>query len=239
MIRTKKSMETRATSRVTSIAATAVVAISLASCSGKLLTATPEDGGIANTGGARNGTGGQGTGGAQDLPAAQGAVTFKISPSPGQTCRHTNAQLSMPAAQNAGVFGELLGCNLSTGCRPDEFVVVDRDRGTTIACNVSPVGDNFNVNITMNVEGSPNMQFQANGQLTKTGGMLAINETNSAAQGGGSDYACLVSIQPNAGVVAKGKIWAQFTCTAFRDPNDLGDTGCTMEGAFLFENCGG
>jgi hypothetical protein len=144
----------------------------------------------------------------------------------------------MPSAQNTSVYGALTGCNLGSGCKPDEFVVVDRDRGTNIACSVSPAGGLFNVSISMNVEGPPSMQFQANGQLMPNGGTLAINETNSEAHGGGSDGACEVSIQPNTGVIAKGKIWAQFQCTMFRDPNDLSDTGCTVRGAFLFENCG-
>lgn len=172
-------------------------------------------------------------------PPAQGAVTLSISPTPGQACNHTSPQLSMPAAQNTSVFGALLGCNLQTGCKPDEFVVVDRDRGTNISCTISPSGGNYNVNILMNVDGSPSMQFGVNGTLMANGGTIAINETNSEARGGGSDPACQVSIQPNTGVIAKGKIWAQFQCTAFRDPSDLSDTGCTVKGAFLFENCAG
>ena len=173
-------------------------------------------------------------------PPAQGAVTLSISPTSGFTCNHTNGTLSVPFAQNASVSGTLgTGCNLSAGCKPDEYVVVDRDRGTNISCSISPGGMGYNVSISMNVEGSPSMQFQANGQLGPNGGQLAINETNSEAHGGGSDQACQVSIQPNVGVIAKGKIWAQFQCTMFRDPSDLSDTGCTVTGAFLFENCGG
>jgi hypothetical protein len=235
MIWVRNSWRESRNENATQIAATAVIAVSIASCSAKVVITTHDgDARAANTGGANNGAGGKGV-----APPAQGAVTLSISPTAGQVCNHTNSQLSMPAAQNASVFGELTGCNLSTGCRPDEFVVVDRDRGTNISCSVSPVGGNFDVLIAMNVEGSPSMQFQANGQLMPNGGTLSINETNSEARGGGSDSACMVSIQPNTGVIAKGKIWAQFQCTAFRDPNDLSDTGCTVTGAFLFENCDG
>jgi hypothetical protein len=172
-------------------------------------------------------------------PPVQGAVSLKISPTPGQTCQHTNGQLSAPAAQNAGVFSELLGCDLSQGCKPDEFVVVDRDRNTDIICNVTPNGDNFTVAIQMNVASSPSMQFGVNGTINATGGTVSISENNSVAGGGGTDSTCILTIAPNHGVVAKGKIWAQFECTMFRDPNNLGDTGCTVQGAFLFENCGG
>jgi hypothetical protein len=46
-----------------------------------------------------------------------------------------------------------------------------------------------------------------------------------------------VQLVPNISYLAPGKIWAQFKCTQFRNPNDLSDSGCTVEGAFLFENC--
>ena len=167
------------------------------------------------------------------------AVTFNIGPSPGNLCRHTNGQLSMPAAQNASVFGDLLACTLGSGCKPDEFVVEDRDRGTTISCMVAPSGSNFTVSATLNVDGSPSMQFQANGVLSPSGGTLSINESNSEAMGGGSDPACSVQLLPDMSFLESGKIWAQFQCSNFRDPNDLSDTGCTVTGAFLFENCQG
>jgi hypothetical protein len=172
-------------------------------------------------------------------PPVQGAVTLKISPTSGQTCQHTNGQLSAPSAQNAGVYGELLGCDLTQGCKPDEFVVVDRDRNTDISCSITANGSNFNVNILMNVSSSPSMQFGVTGTVTPQGGTVSISESNSVALGGGTDNACQVTITPNRGTVGKGKIWATFLCTMFRDQNNLGDTGCTVEGAFLFENCSG
>jgi hypothetical protein len=246
MTRTARLAGARRTKGSWARGASAVALLALA-CSGRVQHTEASDAATASGGAGGTQTdmmGGKPAGGTAAksgagnvAPPAQAAVTLKISPTAGRTCAHTNGQLSAPSAQNASVYGELLGCDLSQGCKPDEYVVVDRDRNTHLTCLVAPSGDTFNVTATLNVADPPSMQFQVAGTLSPLGGTVAISESNSIAQGGGSDSACTVTITPNRGAIGRGKVWATFTCTMFRDPNDLADTGCTVEGAFLFENC--
>jgi hypothetical protein len=180
-----------------------------------------------------------GSGGSGLVASPQGAVTFKISPTAGRVCSHTNGQLSAPI-NVAGVI-QALACDLNEGCKPDEFVVVDGDRGTSVACQVRSSGGSFDVSLSLALDGTPtgseSIQFQANGVLSPTGGMMAVTETNTVSAGGGKDDSCSVTVTPNSGRLEAGTVWANFLCENFRDPVDLGETGCTVDGVFLFENC--
>ncbi len=185
-------------------------------------------------------------------PPAQAAVTLSIAPASGKTCNHTQPQLALPSKSTASVEAEL-ACDLAAGCKPDDYIVVNQDRGTTVACTVSPAGGNFNVQLSVIVDGSAtnelSMQFGLNGTLTPMGGMASINSSSSISRSNGIDPSCNVSIAnpystltnvvgaPKQGVVSKGKIWGAFECNAFRNPTDIGDTGCLAQGVFLFENC--
>ncbi len=186
-----------------------------------------EDGGISGTD-------------AGDVPRAQAAVTFNVTPAPGQTCSETDPQVSVPSAYNGSVQAEL-SCDLSAGCKPDGYVVVDGDRGTTVACTVSAAAGNFNVLLSLTVDGSAtnelSAQFGLNGAISPTGGTVSINESNSVAKGGGSDPNCTLTIAAPHGVVKRGAIWGSFDCSNFRDERNIGDTGCHLQGQFLFENC--
>lgn len=174
-------------------------------------------------------------------PPAQAAITLSSQPAPGQTCTTTNGQLAIPSKYNASVISEL-ACDLSMGCKPDDYIVVDHDPGTQVACTVTPLNGNFSILLTLDVDGSstntPSMHFSMSGNLTPTGGMASVNESNSVAGGGGSQQDCMVSIQSPMGIIAKGKVWGSFACNSFRDERNIGDTGCQVQGSFLFENCG-
>src|SRR5262245_29063288 len=82
-------------------------------------------------------------------PPPQGAVSLIVGPPPGKVCSHTNGQISMPM-NVAGVL-EALNCDLSQGCKPDEYVVVDRDRGSTVQCSVVPNGGTYTVSARLRV----------------------------------------------------------------------------------------
>ncbi len=119
---------------------------------------------------------------------------------------------------------------------------MDRDRGTSVSCTVTPAANgNFNVQLSFNVDGSatndPSGQFGLTGLLSKTGGTVSINESNSVAGGGGLQSDCKVTIAPPMGLIAPRKIWGSFDCSNFRDERNIGDTGCHLYGRFLFENC--
>jgi hypothetical protein len=178
-------------------------------------------------------------------PPAQAAVSLSITPASGQICNHTQPMLSLPSKSSASVIAEIgPGCDLSTGCKPDDYIVVNQDRGTTVACTVSPSGGNYNVQLSVNVDGSAtgdlSMQFVLNGTLMPTGGAgVTVNSSSQYSGSNGIDSNCTVTIAPPHGVIAKGKIWGSFQCNAFRDPTNIGDTGCLAEGYFLFENCDG
>jgi hypothetical protein len=206
---------------------------------------TADAGAGGSGGGAGSGSGGGGRttdrDAATDAPtrSARGAITFQIGPTPGFVCQHTNGRLSFPFADRGGVEAGLLACDSTTGCKPDEFVFEDGAPDITFGCSVVPNGGNFLVYVNLHVDGSPNMVFGATGILSPSGGTLSINEANSLARGGGTDSACSLQRPPHMSFLESGRIWARFTCTQFRDPNDLSDTGCTVDGAFLFEGCGG
>lgn len=202
-------------------------------------------GGRTATGGASNGNttsgGGRNAGGAGGAePPAQAAVTFSVSPAPGKTCTHTNAELSFPSKYNASVQAEL-ACDLSAGCKPDDYIAVDHDRGTTVACSVVATAGNYDVLLDLSVDGSETNevsgQFGLSGTVTQAGGTVAVNESNSYANGGGRQSDCTVKIDSPHGIVKPGAIWGSVECSNFRDETDIGDTGCDLQGEFLFENC--
>ena len=168
------------------------------------------------------------------------AITLQTTNAPGKVCTTQNGQLSVPFAQTAGVLDEL-NCDLSMGCKPDLYVVRDRDPGTTVACSVHANGTNYDVSLSLREEASTSsplsLSFSAVGVVGPTGGTVSITQTNSVAGGGGAQADCRVTIQPPYGVVKSGAIWASFECPNFLDLVNLGDTGCDMTGIFLFENC--
>src|SRR5947208_2702534 len=87
-------------------------------------------------------------------PPAQGAVNIRIGPTPGGAICPTGRQhapFSMPASEQTGVYSELLMCPLDQGCKPDKFIVVDRDNGATISCSVKESNGQFAVAITFSV----------------------------------------------------------------------------------------
>jgi hypothetical protein len=220
----------------------------LASGCGEVREHSVADGGNDSAGGGHSngaGTGGAGrTGnagaGGIDTPLAQAAVTFSVSPATGNVCTHTSPWLSLPSKYNASVQAEL-NCDLSMGCKPDDFVVVDRDQGSTVTCNVVATDSGFDVQLDMSVDGSAtgelSAQFGLNGAVTTTGGTVSINESNSVAGGGGVDNNCALTITAPHGVIKQGAIWGSFSCSSFRNPTDIGDTGCLLQGMLLFENC--
>jgi hypothetical protein len=200
------------------------------------------DGTGGSSGRSSGGTSGRSSGGAggQAPPPAQAAVTLKVGVAPGKICSHTSPQIAAPAVSVAGVIEEL-SCDLSQGCKPDEYVVVDRDRGVTVSCTVAPSGDTFNVSLRLSVDGtstgSESIAFGLNGVISQFGGTASVNEQNSAAGGGGTDNACKVVITPPRGLVKQGGIWGTVECDNFRDLADISETGCVLSGTFLFENC--
>jgi hypothetical protein len=176
-------------------------------------------------------------------PPAQGAVSLKVGVTPGKICSHTNGQISMPM-NVAGVL-ESLNCDLSQGCKPDEYVVVNRDRGTTVTCTVAPNGNNFNVSARLSVDGTSTGDVSLNFGITGNnigptgGGPVGVTQLNSVSMGGGKDDACTLSINAPRGLIKKGGVWGSVHCDNFVNPTDISETGCTLDATFLFENCDG
>ena len=173
-------------------------------------------------------------------PLPQGAVAFESMVSPGKICSHPHAMVAQPSAQQDRVLEELT-CDLTTGCKPDGYVVVDRDRGANVSCLVAPAGSNFTVSINFNVDGTttgdPSVSFELTGVLSTTGGTATVAERNSVGGGSGRDNACTVSTLAPRGLVKSGGIWGGFRCESFVNPTDIAETGCVLNGYFLFENC--
>jgi len=139
---------------------------------------------------------------------------------------------------------DALNCDLSVGCSPDEYVVVDRDRGTTVQCSVAPNGGSYNVSARLLVDGTQtgneSVSFGISGIIGPTGGRsIMVNQQNSVSGGGGIDDTCTVSIVAPHGLIKTGAIWGNVHCEDFRDPTDISETGCTLDAVFLFENCSG
>jgi hypothetical protein len=173
-------------------------------------------------------------------PPAQAAVAFKVSPTGGKQCPPAGAFLGFPSSATASVVGEL-SCDLSADCKPDQYVVVDRQDGANVNCSVTANGPDYALSASLDVDGAAtggvSVRFDVSGIVSPTGGTVALTENNSAYGGGGADPACTVTIAPAHGAVGAGKVWATFSCSTFRDANDISDTQCLAEGAFLFENC--
>jgi hypothetical protein len=133
-----------------------------------------------------------------------------------------------------------LGCDVASGCKPDQYVAVDGRDGVTIACKVTSAGaDQFNVSLTI---ASPAIRFQVNGIVGKTGGEVRISENvGSANLTNPSETPCTLQIVQNAngtfGQIKEGAVWARYICPRFRDPNSAGNGVCATDGAFIFENC--
>jgi hypothetical protein len=136
---------------------------------------------------------------------------------------------------------EALNCDLSAGCKPDEYVVVDGDRGATVSCTVAPSTEGFTVSARLSYDGTStgdqSLTFGLSGLLSPTGGMAAVTEQNSVSMGSGTDRACTVTISPPRGLVKSSGIWANVQCDDFRNSTDISETGCSLSGTFLFENC--
>jgi hypothetical protein len=112
-----------------------------------------------------------------------------------------------------------------------------------VTCTVAASAENFNVLLNLKEDdsatGGPAAQFSLVGTISKTGGTVSITESNrfggNSGSGVGND--CTLTIAPPHGLVAPGKIWGGFDCPNFRNPSDIGDTGCDLQGLLLFENC--
>jgi len=175
-------------------------------------------------------------------PPPQGAVSLTVKPTSGKLCSHTNGLLSMPM-NGSGVF-DALNCNLSAGCKPDEYVVVDRDRGSSVQCTIAPSGDKFTVSATLSVDGTStgqeSLSFGISGIIGAGDSLnVVVNQRNSVSGGSGSDKECVVSINSPYGLIKQGGIWGHVKCENFVNPTDISETGCTLDAVFLFENCGG
>jgi hypothetical protein len=116
-------------------------------------------------------------------------VSLKVGVTPGKICSHTNGLLSMPA-NGAGVY-DALNCDLSIGCKPDEYVVIDRDRGSSVQCTVAPNGQQYSVSVHLSVDGTStgttSLSFGMTGNIGAAGGTPRVTEQNSVSMGGGKD----------------------------------------------------
>jgi hypothetical protein len=175
-------------------------------------------------------------------PPAQAAVSVKVGVASGKICSHTNNSISMPM-NVAGVVSALT-CDLSKGCKPDEYVVVDRDRATTVSCSVAPNGGTYSVSARLSFDGTatgdPSLTFGLSGNIGATGGTpVKVNQQNTVSDSTGIDNNCTVSINAPTGLIKAGGIWGSVHCDDFRNPTDISETGCTLDAVFLFENCSG
>ena len=169
-------------------------------------------------------------------PPPQAALTIAVEHSGGNICTASSGQQEdVPAGMDT--YGELLSCDLSMGCKPDQTVVVDGAGGSQVTCTVGADG---NVSLLFVAQGA---QFTATstmetGPLTATGGKLDVIESNPYAMTPLEDKDCVISIEPNRGVLKPGAIWAAFNCANLQDPTaPMGSQICAGTGAFIFENC--
>jgi hypothetical protein len=92
------------------------------------------------------------TGFAPRFPA-RAALSFSTAPAPGMLCEETNPTIGFPIKYNASVQAEL-ECDPSMGCKPDDYIVVDGDPGTSVACNVKPQDSGYAIQLNLDVDGS-------------------------------------------------------------------------------------
>jgi hypothetical protein len=147
----------------------------------------------------------------------------------------------MPAADATGVNDELLNCELSQGCRPDKYLLVDGATGTSLSCSVQSTGTQFGVYINMQVDASVSggpLAFSIAAPLSATGGSAQLSFAGPLFGGRDGD-SCTITIMPDRGQIESGGIWAQFSCRNFRNEADISGDICAVTGAFFVENCQG
>ena len=170
-------------------------------------------------------------------PPAQGAFTIQVGIGAG-VCQVTHGPESVPTDDSQNSIYNELHCDVTSGCKADEIVKVDRQDGVSVSCKVKSVGnDQFEVRVTM---AGDKLSLDGSGTVGKTGGEMQLNswDSNTQTLTSTTDNPCTVTIIPNRGGISKGKIWAQFNCPVFTDQTAPGTTGgCSSQGAFLFENC--
>jgi hypothetical protein len=172
-------------------------------------------------------------------PPAQGAVEITINAESSGACSHASGQATAPQDPpgNPNAVATALSCDLSRGCKPDQYVRVDGDSGSSVSCTVSPSGDGFGVSVSIS-DGS-RLTFAASGSVNGSGGTMQISQSGANTNHEGLyDSTCTITIDPNRGLVKKGAIWARFDCPHFAAQNSAGGEQCDAVGSFIFENCG-
>jgi hypothetical protein len=185
-------------------------------------------------------------------PPPQGAISvFLGDPTSGQgSCPTNTGEISVPARNgNEDPTYNALNCDLSTGCKPDESVVVDKDQNAEVQCSVQSVGtDQFNVNFQLTKPASSTSGgtvfsgSTTSGPITSSGGTMRISQFVNPPGATFSQDNCTVEITPSTlqfpnGVVKPGAIWAHFSCDTMQMQDAAGNQQCSATGAFIFENC--
>jgi hypothetical protein len=163
-----------------------------------------------------------------DLPSAAAVIT--VVPGTGATCSAAHGELQFPRDQR--VVDRLL-CDLSTDCKPDDYKIVSGDHQTTVECTVSRTGDSYSVSASLSLQGDT---INLTGAVSPIGGTVQLAHYSTATQIT-LQGDCTLTILSNRGLVAPGKLWAQFSCAALRDPHSASSDVCHTFGAILFENC--
>jgi hypothetical protein len=167
-------------------------------------------------------------------PPAQAALTVAVQHEMNFSCPYSQGkQSSVPT--NTEVYGNLVQCDLTTGCKPDQQVVVDGAQGASVNCTVTGSG---NVSLQLSAAGAGFSAVSGQTPLNSGGGTMDVTESDPNSMTTLEDPACKIAITPNHGVFKPGAIWAAFDCTDFEDPNaPKGTNVCEAKGSFIFENC--
>jgi hypothetical protein len=168
-------------------------------------------------------------------PPPQAALTVSVDHEANFACGYSQGKQSSVPTDTA-VYTNLISCDLMTGCKPDQNVVVDGAQGASVSCTVHSDG---NVSLLLNAAGAGFSAVTGTTPLDPaTGGTMDISESDPNSPTPLEDRACNVTITPNHGVFKGGAIWATFDCLDFEDPTaPMGTQRCEAKGAFIFENC--
>ena len=194
--------------RGSSVSALAIALVSLVGCG------SDEGPPTANTVGTARADAGEAV---PEGPPAQAAVALNKTSVSGCFNIATGALSEPPGTEN---YIAIINANVPP---PDDIRVVDGESGAEVTCRVS--GDSFTGRLV-----TSRLMFDVNGTVSGGTGTATISEWDTTSQETLTGNDCALNVKS----FGPGAAWSQFNCAEFSsDPTIV----CSVEGAFVFENC--
>jgi hypothetical protein len=154
-----------------------------------------------------------------------------------------------PQCPLAGVATGILNIGTNTPNKPTTVQDGGSNGGgnVSVACKVTPNGNNFDIDLSAEQQGTSGATLAVTGTVDPTmGGMNLVGSFSSAQDGSYSSNSCILTYTyggmavPVSPYVAAGRIWAHISCPKAQNmAQDVAGkpASCDGEADFLFEQC--